>query len=172
MRLAALSVLILGSLTIFAQQKTSAKTPGKSPHVASIQFTLSSGMCYGYCWYQLDVEPGRAILSTNSTDQDKQKCPDLKVTAALSSAHWKELSDLVDHQAALALPDRIGCPGCVDEVIESLQVRFTDHGKKSTYYNAGSPPQEIKALSEQLAALKEKLAKELPPRDLIRCNPK
>jgi hypothetical protein len=53
----------------------------------------------------------------------------------LSGSRWKELVQLVDHEALLALPDRIGCPGCVDEVIESLEVRFSNHTKKIVQYN-------------------------------------
>jgi hypothetical protein len=120
-------------------------------------------MCYGYCWIELEVKPGEAILLEHSRNEDKRRCPDLKVRADLSDKHWKELVQLIDRQALFALPESVGCPGCVDEVVESIEVRFTNRTKKSLYYNRGDPPQEIKALSARLAALQEKLGNELPP---------
>jgi hypothetical protein len=136
--------------------------PAKPPHVAHIIFIRSSGMCYGYCYAELQVGPGETTLLNQSRDNDKKKCPDLKVRADLSEKHWKELVQLVDREALFAMPERIGCPGCVDEVVESLEVRFSDHTKKSVMYNLESAPQEIQALSASLAATLKKLDSELP----------
>jgi hypothetical protein len=120
-------------------------------------------MCYGYCDAELAVEPGEATLLNQSWEKDKNKCPDLKVRADVSDKHWKELVQLIDREALFPLPDRIGCPGCVDEVVESLEVRFSNQTKKTVQYNLGSAPKEIQALSTRLAALHEKLHGELPP---------
>jgi hypothetical protein len=86
-----------------------------------------------------------------------------QVRRDLSGAHWEELVQLVDREALLALSDRIGCPGCVDEVIESLEVRFSNHTQKSVQYNLGGAPKEMQSLSARLAALLAKLDSELPP---------
>jgi hypothetical protein len=86
------------------------------------------------------------------------------VKADLPDKRWKEVMQLIDREALVALPDSIGCPGCVDEVIESIEVRFSDHSKKAVQYNAGSAPKEIKALSENLSILHDKMRKEIPPR--------
>jgi hypothetical protein len=120
-------------------------------------------MCYGYCYALLEVEPGGATVLNQSRDNDKNNCPDLRVKGDLSDAHWKELTQLVDREALLALPDSIGCPGCVDEVVASLEVRFSNHTKKIVRYNFGRAPKEVQSLSARLAALQEKLERELPP---------
>jgi len=164
----ALMLICLVAGTLWAQEPHLAKAasqPAKPPRVTSILFSRSSGMCYGYCYAQLEVESGEATLLNHSRDRDKDanKCPDLRVRRDLSSTHWKELVQLVDREALLALPDRIGCPVCVDEVIESLEVRFSNHTKKIVQYNLGSAPKEIQSLSGRLAALLEKLDSELPP---------
>jgi hypothetical protein len=162
------TVLMLTSIVagaVWAQEPPVAKAkdhPAKPPRVARMTFSQSSGMCYGYCYAELQVEPGEATLLNQSRENDKKKCPDLKVRADLSEKHWKELVQLVDREAMFALPDRIGCPGCVDEVVESLEVRFSDHTKKSVMYNLGNAPQEIQALSARLAATLKKLDSELP----------
>lgn len=162
----ALMLICLAAGTLSAQEPPLAKAtghPDKPLRVTRILFSRSSGMCYGYCYAQLEVESGEATLLNHSRDKDTNKCPDLRVRGDLSGTHWKELVQLVDRAALLALPDRIGCPGCVDEVIESLEVRFSNHTKKIVQYNLGSAPKEIQSLAARLAALLEKLNSELPP---------
>lgn len=134
----------------------------KPPHVTHIRANLGAGMCYGYCEVDLNVEPGEAVVLMHSRD-DKKKCPDIQVKASLSDKHWKELTQLVDHRDLFALPDAIGCPGCVDQVTESIQITFSDHSKKTVVYNSGDAPKALKDLSASLEALREKLEKELPP---------
>lgn len=141
-----------------------------APRVLGIRLSLSSGMCYGYCYFEVNVEPDVAILMTSPSDGYKQTCPELKVTADLSRKHWQELTELIDHDALLALPEHIGCPGCVDQVVESIEIRYSDHTKKRTDFNTGVPPVEIRPLSEKLVALKRRLAKELPPLATKQCE--
>ena len=93
----------------------------------------------------------------------KEKYPDLRVRMDFSDKHWHELQLMVNHNALFALPTMIGCPGCVDEVVESLEVKFSDRTSKSVGYNEGNAPGEIKALTEKLHALETKLANEIPP---------
>ena len=166
----ALLILILVSGNAFPQSKAAPQKNPRPPRIVSIHFGLSSGMCYGYCSYELNVERGTAVLQAISQGEDKQKCPDLKVSADLSETHWKELTESIDRDSLLSLPPKIGCPGCVDEPVESIEVRFSDHAKMEIYYNAGDAPNELKALSARLSALKEKLVKELPPTYARRCE--
>jgi hypothetical protein len=147
-----------------AQEIPSAKASqhAKPARVTHIRAITGAGMCYGYCEHELNVEYGEAVLLKQSRD-NKNKCPDLQVKADLSDKHWRELAQLVDHKALFALPDTIGCPGCVDEVTESMEITFSDHTKKTVFYNLGSAPNEIKDLSAKLEALRKKLEKEFPP---------
>lgn len=161
-----LTVILFATASLIAADKTSPSPP----RVLGIRLALSSGMCYGYCFFELNVEPGMAILLTSSSNRDKQACPDLKVTTNLSDKHWNELEKLIDHDALLALPERIHCPGCADGVVEAIEVRYSDHTKKTTYFNMGDDPEEIRPLSEKLLALERRLAKELPPTSIRRCE--
>ena len=120
-------------------------------------------MCYGYCSTELEVEPQEATLRDSTWSEDKSICPDLKVRAYLSDRHWKELEHLIDRESLFSLPDRVGCPGCVDEPIQSVEIRFSNHTNKAIYYNYGDAPQEIRSLSAKLEALHDKLKKELHP---------
>lgn len=148
-------LFILPGTGVFAQKKP--------PRIVSIRMTVSSGMCFGYCSAELSVKDGEARLLISSAERDKRKCPDLKVTSDISEKHWNSVVTLVERDALFALPDRIGCPGCTDAPIESIEVRFSDKTRKHVAYDVGGAPKELSALSSNLRALDEKLQNELPP---------
>ncbi len=165
--LIALSIfaLLIGNL----DAQHSAKAP-ESPQVVSIRFAFSMGMCLGYCSQEVQVAPGEAILLARTLLANKH-CPDRKVRVDFSAEDWKGLIDGIDRRALLVLPGTIGCPGCADERVEGIEVRFSDDTMMEISYNSGNAPQEIKTLSEKLSALHEKLSKQLPPVNTKRCRP-
>ena len=101
-------------------------------------------------------------FSRECHQQDSRRYRDLRVNADLSGKHWQALQRLIDHDALFALPDRIGCASCYDGVDELIEVKFSDHSKKSVTFPMGSAPKEISALSEKLLSLEAKLRDELP----------
>ena len=134
--------------------------------VVGVRFLIGAGLCTScYCGREIQVSPRQVTLLVrpfrDCQQQNPQKYRELKVDADLSSKHWRELEQLIDHDTLFALPDTIGCPGCSDGPTELVEVKFSDHTKKSVYYE--SAPREISALSEKLLALEAKLERELPP---------
>lgn len=135
-------------------------------HAVNIRFVLGYGYgCECYCGAEMQVRPGKATLRKRPTQRcqhmDSQKYRVLSVNADLSSKRWRELEQLVNHDALFALPDTIPC-GCTgDEGDHLIEVEFSDHTKKSVRYVLA--PNEITTLSEKLLALESKLENELPP---------
>jgi hypothetical protein len=84
------------------------------------------------------------------------------VDADLSSKHWQELQQLINHDALLALPSRTGCASCTDGSDDDIEVTFSDRSKKSVIFPTGEAPKEIESLSEKLSALEVKLENDLP----------
>jgi hypothetical protein len=135
-------------------------------HVVSIRFSTFGGTCECCPGDELEIRPGQAILlvtfSRECYQQDSRRYRDLRVNADLSGKHWQALQRLVDHDALFALPDRIGCASCYDGLDEFVEVKFSDHSKKSVIFPMGSAPKEISTLSEKLLSLEAKLRDELP----------
>jgi len=153
------------------QQTTFSSKQTENHHAApvravNIRFVAIYGFgCGCYCSAEIQILPGKATLSTVPTrrcqQRDSQKYRTLRVDADLSSKHWRELEQLVNHDALFALPDMIPCPGCSgDQGSKVIQVEFSDHTRKSVRYLV--VPNEIAALSEKLSALEAKLENELP----------
>jgi hypothetical protein len=144
-----------------AQKLTGHTKQGKPVRVVSIRFGQFGGTGEGYT-PELQVSDGQATLTETWTPIPRQHT-NLKVRADLSRKHWQEIQALVDRDELFALPDRTSCASCVDGLDEFVEVKFSDHAKKSVTYAEGSAPKQLKDLVVKLKALEEKLQNELPP---------
>jgi hypothetical protein len=145
-----------------AQKPNGHKKQGKPVRVVSIRFGQFGGTGKGYT-PQLQVSDGQATLTETSTPIPQRQHTNLKVRADLSAKHWQEIQALVDRDELFALPDRTSCASCVDGLDEFVEVKFSDHAKKSVTYAEGSTPKQLNDLAVKLKALEEKLQNELPP---------
>ncbi len=153
----------IGGYSASAQQTRPAAKEGYQQalpvHVVSIRLSTFGGTCECCPGDELKVRPGEAMLlrtfSRECHQQDSRRYRDLRVNADLSGKHWQALH-------LFALPDRIGCASCYDGVDELIEVKFSDHSKKSVTFPMESAPKEISALSEKLLSLEAKLRDELP----------
>ena len=145
-----------------AQKRNEHKKQGKPVRVVSIRFGQFGGTGDGYT-PELHVSDGQATLTETWTPIPQRQHTNLKVRADLSGEHWQEIQALVDRDELSALPDRTSCASCVDGLDEFVEVKFSDHVKKSVTYAEGSTPKQLKDLVVKLKALEEKLQDELPP---------
>ena len=145
-----------------AQKPNGHKKQGKPVRVVNIRFGQFGGTGDGYT-PELQVSDGQATLTETWTPVPQGRHPNLKVRADLSREHWQEIQALVERDDLLALPDRTSCASCFDGLDEFVEVKFSDHGKKSVTYAEGSTPKQLKDLVVKLKALEEKLQNELPP---------
>jgi hypothetical protein len=144
-----------------AQKPDGHKKQGKPVRVVSIRFGQFGGTGDGYT-PELQVNDGQATLTETWTPIPQRQHTNLKVRADLSGKHWQEIQALVDRDELFALPDRTSCASCFDGLDEFVEVKFSDHGKKSVTYAEGSTPKQLKDLVAKLKALEEKLQNELP----------
>lgn len=66
---------------------------------------------------------------------------------------WDELQRFIDAGVLAAFVGRIGCPGCADELVEWVELEFSDGTKKSVSYNEGAATPQIAALLERIRAI-------------------
>jgi hypothetical protein len=130
-----------------AQQGPSSKRPTAEAHIARIQYGSGAGMCMGYCYTATIIQSGmvRSVSRTNASlegHQDKEH-PDMKSQWKITAQDWERAKAAVDTGSLFSLPDKIGCPGCVDEPVDWITVDYSDGTKKTVTCNAGGPPTEI-----------------------------
>jgi hypothetical protein len=145
-----------------AQKPNGHKKQGKLVRIVGIRFGQFGGSGDGYT-PELQVVDGQATLTETWTPAPQRQHPNLKVRADLSEKHWQEIQALVDRDELFALPDRTSCASCFDGLDEFVEVKFSDHAKKSVTYAEGNTPKQLKDLVVKLKALEEKLQNELPP---------
>jgi hypothetical protein len=144
-------VVALMAGTLNAQQ---APQPDQSPNAYLVRVRTGSyaGMCIGYCDHETVIEPG-SIRSVSRSFSEKKKYPEVKMKTSITKKDWDELKNFLDAKVLAAFSGRIGCPGCVDEMVEWVEVEFSDGTKKSVAYNEGSAPPLIEALLQKIRGI-------------------
>jgi hypothetical protein len=113
---------------------------------------FSSG---GYSAIETTIRP-KSIRSVQWAS-DKKKYPDLGAKRRIRKEDWDELQHAVDPVGLFALPDRIGSPGSADELVEWIEVEFSDGSKKSVAYNQGSTPPAIAKAMQKIKMIETNL---------------
>lgn len=143
------SLVLLGGLlsSTLGQDTSPPKHPAPDAQIVRIEYGSESGMCYGYCYNQtiIDARTIRHVSRTNYSlngNRDSEN-PDKKSRRKITVAEWERAKAAVDTESLFALPDRMGCPGCVDEPVDWIQVDYSDGTKKSVMCNSGDLATDI-----------------------------
>lgn len=143
--------VVLSSRLLFAAGPDQQGQPGKRPtagaNIVRIEYGSSSGMCTGYCNSQTTIQPmtARSVSRTNFSlngYRDTQQ-PDMKINWKITTEEWERAKAAVDTESLFGLPDRIGCPGCVDEPVDWISVKYSDGTEKSVICNRGGPATDM-----------------------------
>jgi hypothetical protein len=137
--------------TLTAQQVPQADTSPVA-HLVRIRTGSYAGMCIGYCDQETVIEPG-SMRSVSRVFSEKKKYPEVKMKYSITRKDWDELRNFLDAKVLAAFIGRIGCPGCVDEMVEWVEVEFSDGTKKSVAYNEGNAPPLIEALLQKIRCI-------------------
>lgn len=135
------------------------QTPSKAPGIVTVKGGTSFGFCMKDCNDEVTVENTKVqfVLSGN----DKSRFPDKKTEGKITEQEWVSILQLIDSQALMSLPNVIGCPDCGDGGAEWVEVTFENGTSKRVTFEYRNQPQQIKALAEKLAAIREPYSKQL-----------
>lgn len=141
----------LAAGTLSAQQ---AQQPDPSPnaHLVRVWTGSYAGMCIGWCDSETIIEPG-SIRRISRSFSEKKKYPNMESKCPIARKDWDELQRFIDAGVLAAFVGRIGCPGCADELVEWVELEFSDGTKKSVSYNEGAATPQIAALLERIRAI-------------------
>jgi hypothetical protein len=109
----------------------------------------------GYSAIETTIQP-KSIRSVQRAP-DKKKYPDLRTKRKITKEDWDELQHAIDPVGLFALPDRIGSPASADELVEWIEVEFSDGSKKSVAYNQGSTPPAIAKAMQKIKMIETNL---------------
>lgn len=128
-------------LSAFGQQNSSIKRPAQDAKILRIEYGSSSGMCLGYCYSQTTIQAGRLRLVSRTNysmngNRDIEH-PDKKSKHKITPEQWERAKAAVDSESLFALPDRVGCPGCVDQPVDWITVDYSDGTTKTVICNSG-----------------------------------
>src|SRR6266700_122901 len=148
------SLLVVGLTTgsVLAQQTP---PPRASPNsnIARIRSGSYAGMCFDYCVSEeTTIKPGSIVVVSRSFTE-KRKYPDVKLKRKITTEDWEGLLHSIDATVLATFIGEIGCPGCADELVEWVEVQFSDGTKKLGSYNEGNAPPAIAALLQKIKTI-------------------
>jgi hypothetical protein len=141
--------LMAGTLT--AQQAPQSDPPPNA-HLVRVRTGSYAGMCIGYCDQETIIEPG-SMRSISRPFSEKKKYPEVKMKYSITKKDCDELKNFLDAKVLAAFSGGIGCPGCVDERVEWVEVEFSDGTRKVVSYNEGNAPPLIAALLQKIRGI-------------------
>ena len=142
---------------IISAQQAPQPSPSPDAHLVRIRTGSYAGMCMGYCDQETVTEPG-SVRSISRAFSDKKKYPEMNLKSSITKKDWDDLKNFLDAKVLAAFTGRIGCPGCADEMVEWVEVEFSDGTKKAVSYNKGSAPPQIAALLQKISGIGAKPA--------------
>jgi hypothetical protein len=148
----------LMSGTMFAQTQSHSS----GAEIIRIRAIMGAGMCVGYCVEELTIQEGRTKLLRRPNEKSR-KYPELEAKRKLAKQEWDDLERSVDPEAKAAMVGPIGCPGCVDQVMTTIEMQFKDGSKESVTYNLGDEPPAIKKMLKCIDAIRSQFTSKTPP---------
>ncbi|MBI2547997.1 protease complex subunit PrcB family protein [Candidatus Woesearchaeota archaeon] len=110
--------------------------------IKTIKYGTSFGECRGYCKRELTIMPPPEITKiTYSKYNTNYSLPDINDTDPFTTQQWIELLKVVDLEAFYALPERIGCPDCLDGGAEWIEIVEENESKRVTFEYGSSVPE-------------------------------
>ena len=113
-----------------------------------------AGHCIGYCSKEFVVTPEKIIYSQNGQDFVSGEWAELlekTKETQFSQTEWNELTDLIDFEQLSSIPDKIGCPGCVDAPVEWIEISHNGKTKRIEFENGAKIPE----ISKLIVSLQE-----------------
>jgi hypothetical protein len=104
-------------------------------------------MCIGSCYSQTTIRATLvgSVSRTNDSlngNPDKEH-PDRKSKWKITTEQWERAMASIDTESLFALPERIGCNGCVDEPVDWITVEYSDGTTKSVMCNSDGPAADM-----------------------------
>lgn len=121
----------------------------KNKDIKYIKHGSSFGMCHGYCINECKIDSLRKI--TERTAWQKDKYPKKVKTEAITKEEWNTLIHSINLEEFNKLPNKIGCPDCLDGGAEWIEIKYSNKVKKVTFEYG----QDIKGISELLKQLRK-----------------
>lgn len=131
------------------QWRVVAATPA-ADGLRAIRYGRYAGMCGGYCVEELTLTPSEVGFDKHGWTHLP---PAITMRGAMAESDWREWGEQVDFPLFSSLPDTIGCPDCVDQGGEFVEIRWGNQTKRIDFN--GSIDSRVDGLTQALQTLFE-----------------
>jgi hypothetical protein len=124
--------------------------PGPLENI-TVKSGASFGECLGYCRREIEIN-GTQITYTQS-GWNTEVYPPVITTGEITVQEWNRLAEMIDCETLKNMEDVYGCPDCVDQGAEWIEIIHPDFSKKITF-EFGDSLEEIQDLLSQLRGIR------------------
>jgi hypothetical protein len=139
----------------FAHTGPQSTNPSPRPKVVRVRMGTYAGMCIGWCDNETSFD-SKSIEVIDKSPGDPRRYPEIKTTTLITKQDWNDVQNSIDATVLSAMNGRIGCPGCVDEPAQWVDLEFSDGTKKGIAYNRGTGPRAITDFLTKLEAIESR----------------
>jgi len=124
----------------------------------TIKSGASFGMCTGYCRREIEINAGSVSFTKSGWITDEY--PPIVTTSEITSQEWNSLFQLIDPGILTTMDDIYGCPDCVDQGSEWIEIIQPDFSKKITF-EFGDSIEKIKDLLNRVREIRAEYENEI-----------
>ncbi|MCP4584214.1 MAG: hypothetical protein GY839_21590 [candidate division Zixibacteria bacterium] len=157
-----LMILSLLLLALFSGCSDKHSTNPEPDHDIIITGGNYYGMCIGYCDFEIQIIDSNAVYVARSWDDSDY--PDSMLHSTISIQEWQSLVELIDMETLLSLDSVIGCPDCVDQGGEWIEIKYFDQTRKITF-DPCLTIEPIQELIDAIRTIRIRFYRELFPTD-------
>lgn len=113
-----------------------------------------AGFCLGYCVQDFVITSEKITYTQTGWDfvsDVREKLPPKTKEIPTSESKWQELMNSIDLQKFNSLPERIGCPGCADGIVEWIEISDGKKAKKIEF----EPKDDVQEINQFVTMLRE-----------------
>ena len=146
-----LPILLIMAITGCDKEKTIVD-PGPLEN-QTIKSGASFGECMGYCWREMDINRTNVTYTKSGWITDEY--PPIMITDNITNSEWNGLVELINRETLEAMNEVYGCPDCVDQGAEWIEIVGSDFTKKITF-EIGNTLEEIEDLLTEVRTIRER----------------
>jgi len=113
-----------------------------------------AGFCLGYCVQDFVITSEKITFSQNGWESVagvREELSEKIREVSISESKWQELTNSIDFQKFNLLPERIGCSGCADGIVEWIEISDGKKTKKIEF----EPKDDVPEIDQFVIMLRE-----------------
>jgi len=147
-----MTIIIFLTVISACNREKTIVNPGPRESI-TLKSGASFGECIGYCRREVIISDGNVTFTRSGWLSGDDAYPPIVITDEITLQAWNPIIQLIDRETLENMNDVYGCPDCVDQGAEWIEIIRPDFSKKITF-EFGDSLATIQDLLDQLRSIR------------------